>query len=88
MAGTTTAEFLKWEQGKQKSFFQIAISMATVIASQTKPKTASCINSWYWTSKFTQEKRNTEMLNQMKPYSKFHPNAVILAFLERACGKF
>lgn len=87
MAGTTTADFLKWGSGKQKSFFQVSISMATVIASQIKPKTAACLDDWYWANNTLQEKRNAEMLKQMEAYSKYHPNAVILAFLERACGK-
>ena len=86
-AGTTTADFLKWERKSQESFLQISISMAGVIASQIKPKASKCLDEWYFTSEELQSKRHDEILEIMPQYKDFDPHAFLLAYLEQACGK-
>jgi len=86
-AGTTTADFLTWERKAQVSFFSTSIAMAAFILVQTKPKSAQCIEAWYFKNKHIQEQRNFEFLAEMPKYKKFHPQAVILGFIEQACGK-
>ena len=86
-AGTTTADFLKWERKSQESFLQISISMAGVIASQIKPEASKCLDQWYFTSEELQSKRHDEILEIMPQYKDFDPHAFLLAYLEQACGK-
>ena len=88
MAGTTTADFLKWEKKAQVSFLQVSISMAAVIAAQAKPKIASCLNDWYYKTKALQIQRQNEILQVMPNYKKYDPTAVLLGYIESACGKF
>ncbi len=86
-AGTTTADFLTWERKAQVSFLQVAISMAGIFAAQVRPELARCIDNWYFKSDSITDARNAEMLRQMPQYKAFHPNAVVLGFIEQACGK-
>ena len=87
-AGTTTADFLKWERKAQASFFQASIGMAGVIASQINPKIAKCIDQWYFVPGPLQMQREEKMLMDMSAYGDYHPSAVILGFVQQACGDF
>ncbi|MGH1406658.1 MAG: hypothetical protein ACRBBJ_08895 [Rhodomicrobiaceae bacterium] len=86
MAGTTTADFLKWERKAQVSFLQISISMAGILLAQTKPKIARCIDRWYFKNEDTKKKQNAFILKEMLKYKAYHPNAVIIGFIEQECG--
>lgn len=88
MAGTTTADFLKWERKAQVSYLQISILMAGTVASQIRPDIARCIDNWYLKSKELQEKRHIEIIKIMPKYAEYSPTAVILGFIEQACGSF
>lgn len=88
MAGTTTADFLKWERKAQMSFLQVSISMAATIAAQTQPKLANCINDWYYVKNELEQKRHNEIIKVMPQYKKFHPTTIVLAYIENVCGKF
>ena len=61
--------------------------MAAFIIVQTKPQFAQCIEGWYFKTESIRNKRNDEFLRQMPKFSSFHPQAVILGFIEQACGK-
>lgn len=87
-AGTTTADFLRWERKSQEAFLQNSISMAGVIASQTDRQIAKCIDEWYFANVELVKSRNTEILEVMPEYKEFDPQAFLLAYLESACGKF
>ena len=86
-AGTTTADFLKWEREAQESFLQISISMAGVIASQINQETAICMDEWYFGDKDLQQQRHAEILKIMPDYTTYDPHAVLMAYLESVCGK-
>ena len=88
MAGTTTADFLKWERKSQIAYLQISISMAGYIASQIRPDIGKCLNDWYYKTKTLQKQRQNEILKAMPKYKKYDPTAVVLGYLEGACGKF
>ena len=88
MAGTTTAEFLKWDRKAQESFFDVSLTMVGFVSAQTKPRMAECINNWYFKTKSLQSKRNENFLREMPKYKSYHPTAVLLGFIEKACGKF
>jgi len=83
-AGTTTADFLKWERKSQDAFFSTSISMATFVLIQTKPEVAKCVEDWYFTN---QSERNASFLQEMPKYQQYHPNAVLIGFIEQTCGK-
>lgn len=85
-AKTTTADFLSWDRKNQDSFFSISMSMAGIFAAQVRPKIASCLDEWYFKDEKTKQRRNSEMLNDMASYKIYHPNAVILGFVEKNCG--
>jgi len=87
-AGTTTADFLKWERQSQESFLQNSISMVGVVASQASPQIAECLNGWYFQSSALAKERHAQILDVMPQYAEYDPQAVILAVLEGACGKF
>lgn len=87
-ARTTTADFLKWERKAQDSFLQNSITMAGVIASQSKPEIAKCIDNWYLKDSETIEKRNGEIIEFMPRLKDYTPYAVVLAVLNDVCGEF
>lgn len=86
-AETTTADFLKWEPGQQEAFFQATISMTGVIASQSNPEIARCLDQWYFVDDQTRQKRNQEILKLMPQFETFIPTAVILAVINDVCGE-
>ncbi len=87
-AGTTTADFLKWERKAQASYLHTSITMIGVVATQTKSEIATCIDEWYFQTSQIRDKRDQEILSGMANYADYHPSTVILALVEQACGKF
>ena len=87
-AGTTTADFLKWERKSQEAFLQNSISMAGVIASQINPEISKCLDKLYFKSETIAKERNQEILNLMPKYAEFRPQAFIMAYVEDMCGRF
>lgn len=79
----TSAEFLKWKRGSQASYIQTSVGMAAVIAAQLGNGQAKCIADWYFSNP---ERRKTSMLKSMSENQKFHPQGVILAFIQKHCG--
>lgn len=86
-AGTTTADFLKWERKAQESYFNNSITMIGVIAGRNKPDIAKCLDEWYFKTNVSQRERNTEFLETMKQYADYHPSAVVLGLVEQSCGE-
>lgn len=87
-AGTTTADFLKWERKSQEAFLQNSISMAGVIASQINPEISKCLDKLYFKSETSAKERNQEILDLMPKYAEFRPQAFIMAYVEDICGRF
>ncbi|MEM1009622.1 MAG: hypothetical protein AAGJ35_11520 [Myxococcota bacterium] len=87
LAGTTTEDFLKWERKSQDAFFQNSITMAGVIAAQSKPKVSKCIDEWYFESTEIKQQRHQEILDFMPNLKSYSPSTVILAILNDVCGK-
>lgn len=86
--GFTVEKFLQFDKKAQDSYFQISITMAGVIATQTNKKIAVCIDDWYFKSLEISAKRNISMIALMKKYPSHHPSGIIAAAIERACGSF
>lgn len=80
-------KILNSERTLQDSFIGNAVLMIGVVAAQVEPKIADCINDWYLDAQDTNSK-NSEFLSTMKKYASYRPETVILAVVEKACGKF
>lgn len=87
-AETTTADFLAWDRDAQESFFEISMSMLTVIAAQVQPEIASCINDWYYADQELKRKRQEEILEAMPNWLEYGPTEVLLGYVEGACEQF
>ena len=81
----TSEKFLKWPAESQASYFRTSIGMAAIIASQRGNGYGRCVSDWYFGSP---EGRHTALREAMRKNSSFHPQAVILAILQKACGSF
>lgn len=86
--GFTGADFLAWPQDQQNSYIQVSIAMAGVVATQTKPETAACIDTWYAPDTDLKEERNAAIRDTIGKYASYHPSGVIFAVLQDACGAF
>lgn len=84
----TSADVLEWTESQQNSFFQHSISMAAIVAARTGQHggVVRCVNYWY--SAQSQSKRNDYIRTKLGDFSDYHPQGIILAVLEEACGDF
>lgn len=86
--GFTGQDFLKWGKAGQDSYISISITMAGIIASQTNPSTATCIDDWYFRSKAVQAQRDDEIRKTIRENPTYNPSGVIYAWLKKRCGAF
>lgn len=84
----TSAKFLAWPADSQVSYFRTSIGMVGVIASQMSRNIAPCIDAWYFADPAVQTQRNEAIRALMRKYPDYHPQAVILALVQKECGKF
>ena len=83
--GFTGADLLEWNRKNQRFYFETSITMAGVIASQNSLEQARCIDRWHLGQ---EEKQHSAILNAIRTYPSYHPQATILAVLQNACGSF
>lgn len=81
-------EFLNFDRKNQDGFISNSMLMLGVIAAQTEPKIAQCLNEWYQGSDTIKIKRHDEILDAMQDLPQYVPTTIVLAVAERACGKF
>ena len=81
-------QFLSFSRKSQDNFITTSVMMIGVIASQTNPRMARCINAWYRATPDRKEKRHNEILKAMHDLQRHVPTTIVLAVVERACGKF
>ena len=86
--GRTGHTFTGWSEAVQDSFIDISVSMAGIVATQTKPEVARCIDEWYFSDTAIKAQRDDELRHTIQQNLDFHPGAVILASLIKACGSF
>lgn len=84
--GFTAADVLGWDQKSQNSYFETSISMAGVLASQSKNPAVHCIDDWYFGSAGHKSRVNDEIRATMQQYPDYYPATVIVAVIERECG--
>lgn len=81
----TGASLLAWEEKQQDWYFQTSVTMASFIAAQNQDSLAQCIDKWYFEETAT---KNVEIRQKLTAFSTYHPSGIILAVIEKACGKF
>lgn len=86
--GTRIEEFLSWDRAAQDTFINVSVLTAGVIATQIRPDFAGCIGDWYSNTDVGKEKRRTEILDIMAGYPTHLPSGIIIAILQKECGKF
>lgn len=80
----TSREFLTWSREGQASYLHTAIGMAGLIAKRYEPTKGKCIDDWY----FGEVPRSHDHIQTvMQKYPNYHPLGVVLAVLEKQCGK-
>lgn len=79
-----SAEFLQWSSKSQAFYFRTSIGMAGLVAGRNDKRQGKCIDDWYFAA---QDKANAHIIAVMEKHPTFHPRGVILAVLEKKCGK-
>jgi len=82
--GFKSSEFLKWQKESQRSYFQTSIGMAGAVVAENNKKQARCFENWYVNDMVKAEKH---LRGVMAKFPNYHPRGVILAVLEKQCGK-
>lgn len=79
---------LEWDQSSQDAMFRTSVTMVGIVATQTGEHNhlAECIDRE--TASGGEADRNDRIRAAMKRFPSHHPQAVILAVIEKACGKF
>lgn len=88
--GFTAGDVLEWGTSSQDSYFQTSVMMIAIVATQTgqHDHIAECIDGWYGGGDASQPKRSARILSVMESLPDYHPQALILAVIEKECGKF
>ena len=82
--GFTGTELLSWSAANQAHYLQVSLGMVGVVAAQIDQRQAECIDTWYLADT---AKRHREILQTVKQYPDYHPQGVILALVQKICGK-
>lgn len=86
----TSADVLTWEESAQDSYFNTSVGMIAILATQTGSHghIADCLNDWYWNEDGNDPEKNAAIREVMSGLTDYHPQAVILAVVEKHCGTF
>lgn len=89
-SGFTGAQVLEWAEGQQNAYFQASVTMIAIVATQVKGREhiANCIDGWYGGGDASQPQRSARILEVMQAMPQYHPQAIVLAVIEDACGDF
>lgn len=89
-ADFTSADVLEWSEASQDSYFNTSVGMIAILATQTGSHghIADCLNDWYWTEDGNDPEKNELIRDVMAGLKDYHPQAVIIAVVEKHCGSF
>ncbi|MEL6369169.1 MAG: hypothetical protein AAFR03_00490 [Pseudomonadota bacterium] len=79
----TVTDFLQWDRDAHRNYFRVSIGMATIIARRNDKAQGACISDWYFVG---EETAIDQIIDTMQEYPSYHPDAIILAFVEKRCG--
>ena len=83
--GLKSSEFLRLPAENQRGFISTAAIAAGVIANMNRAGQARCIDDW---GAKHSENGYQPVIEAMKKLPDFHPMAVTLTVIEKACGSF
>lgn len=88
--GFTGADVLEWDEEHQKGYFQTSVTMIGIVATQVdgREHIANCIDAWHGGPVEGAEMRAARIREVMQGIPEYHPQTVILAVIEKECGKF
>jgi len=88
-ADTFNAKWLlEQSEGTQNFFIQTAISTAGSIAGQAHPEIEACMDKWFPPIQSVREERYQEVIRYMRKFPDHSPTAVVIATIQKNCGKF
>lgn len=82
-----SSDVLAWPKESQDSYMRTSLAMLGIIASQITNNVAECVDDWYFKDRSTQRQRHETILSVMRRHPDYHPQAVILAVIQKRCGK-
>ena len=80
-----SSEFLSWDRDNQEFYIRTSVGMASLIIAQTDEQDSRCIDTWYTSD---MDAAHQYIFEQMRRFPSYHPRGVILAVMEKKCGKF
>ncbi|MDI4665376.1 hypothetical protein K9U40_13710 [Xanthobacter autotrophicus] len=83
--GFKSSEFLTWSAENQRGYITTAATAAGVIANLNRAGQAKCIDDWVGQQRAGGYQ---PVVEAMKKLPEYHPMAVILTVIEKACGEF
>ena len=79
---------MAWGRDNRSWYLEVSVTMAASIASQNAKGQSSCIYDWYFQNGEVRSQRENQIYDAMRSNPEYHPHAVILAVLQKACGSF
>ncbi|MEM8575701.1 MAG: hypothetical protein AAGF48_13840 [Pseudomonadota bacterium] len=81
---------LAWQPAAQETLFQDSISMIAIVAGQTGAHghIARCIGDWYAEGAAGKTARHAQIRDALRRFPNNHSQAIILAVVQKRCGKF
>lgn len=83
--GSKASEFLTNPTESQSGYIGASAMMAGLIATQNNRAQAVCIDDFVAKQK---PLGYPQIVEAMRKYGEYHPSAIIMGVLEKACGKF
>lgn len=80
----TSKEFLEYSEGQRAWWFMGAVATASHAVSVTNEKQGECMANWYFEN---EKKHQQEIEETMRKYTTHLPSSVVLAVLQKNCGK-
>jgi hypothetical protein len=80
-----SSDFLKHPAESQRGYISSSVMMAALIATQNNRSQASCLDEWG--AKY-REDGFAPVLEAMRRFPDYHPSAVVISVLQKACGSF
>lgn len=84
----TGTEFLTWPRASQDAFLQNSITMTGIVATQSHGNIADCIDRWYSADRSAHAAIHESIVETIRKNQDYHPQAVLLAVIQRRCGSF
>lgn len=86
----TSAHVLNWSYEQQDNYFRISVRMVAIVAAQMQQNghIAECIDDWHGGGAQSQTARSKQIREVMERLLEHHPQALILAVIQKECGKF